>query len=368
MMELLLNNGAVPNDYSSPPASSCLSLAIEMMNPTMVRTLIDHGAGPFCTEVDDLEEPEFVDSLRYALDHPSCNQEVLECLLTRAPYSLMPHWSEFLIETPSISRNRGYTSIEELLLRRMKLLVNNFTSSKVSTTITELDDVFVAACVCRQLALVKVLIEQNILQVSKKTAQAFEAAVRSGCDEVVRTLLDSGVEVDVRLDDLGKTALVVASEKGHASIVSLLLHHGAEVPHRCSALFLAARGGHAAMVQMLLDAGAHPNTCHDYPDVDPQWSTALHIAARSGSAETVRVLLDHVSIVADALDGQGEHALCTASMRGHIDCVKLPSERNVPLEHLNSATMMAGDKCFHEIVDMLFTKGATVSLPNRVIP
>jgi hypothetical protein len=203
MMDLLLENGAVPNNFSYPPASSCLSLAIREQNSTMVRTLIDHGAGPICAEHINRKKTVFVESLRYALD--KCNrsvrsQNVLECLLTRAPYSLMSHWSELFTETLFVSHNHGYHSIERLLLRKMEFLVNDLTSSKASVTIEELGDVFVAACGYGQVALVKVLIEHRILQVSNKITQAFEAAVQNRCDEVIRALLDSGVEVELVLD------------------------------------------------------------------------------------------------------------------------------------------------------------------------
>ena len=378
MMELLLNNGAVPNDYSNPPASSYLSRAIAMGNSTMVRTLIDHGAGPICVKDADLGKPGFVESLSYALDQITYNQEVLECILTREPYSIMPHWSELLTETLFVSQNFGFHSIQRLLLRRMEL-VKNFTSSKLSAIIAELDNVFVAACGHRQLALVKIMIEHNILQASNKIAQAFKAAVRNGDDEMVQTLLESGVEVDMRLDDLDTTALIVASVKGHANLVKLLLQNGAEVPSQCIALYLAAGKGHVAIVQMLLEAGADPNTRHDYPidellfvkalhadpitrhdypDDEPQWDTALHMAVRNGSAETVRVLLDHASIDADALDGYGEHAIRTACEWCRFDCVQLLLERDIPLQHLNNAAAIAWGEDSDEIVHMLVAKGA----------
>lgn len=121
----------------------------------------------------------------------------------------------------------------------MERLVYNLMDPKFSTTVEELDDIIVAACGCRQLTLVKFLIEHNILQTCKRTAQAFGAAVRNGCEEMVQTLLESGVEVDMRLDDAGTTALMAASEKGHANLVGLLLHRAAEVPRLCIALHSA---------------------------------------------------------------------------------------------------------------------------------
>ena len=333
----------------------------------MVRTLIDHGAGPFCVQNTRRGKRVFVESLRHALGRFFCDQEVLECLLTREPYSLMRDWSESLTETLFVSHNRGYHSIERLLLRRMELLINNLGDPNVSTTVEELDDVFVAACGYRQLALVKVLIEHNILQASNKISQAFEAAVRSGCDEMVRTLLDSGVGIDQRFHNLSATALMVASEEGHANLVDLLLHNGAEVSSQCIALHLAAGKGHAAIVQMLLDAGADPNIRHEYSHDEPQWGTALHMAARCGSAQTVRVLLDHATIDANVLNGCGEHAIQTASEWGCVDCLQLLLERDVPLEHLNNVAAMAmkfpSSGKSGEILHMLVAKGATAPLP-----
>lgn len=116
---------------------------------------------------------------------------------------------------------------------------------------------------------------------------------------------------------------------------------------------------------MLPDARADPNTRYDYPDSEPQWGTTLHMAARYGSAETVRVLLDHVSIESDALDGNGKHAIYTASKWGHADCLQLLLERDVPLEHLNGAATRAWEEGYDDIVQILVAKGATVttSLP-----
>lgn len=364
MMDLLLRNGAVPNDSSWPPASSCLSLAIKKRDLAMVRTLVEWGAGPTCIV---LGEPMFVESLHYALNESHCDQEVVAFLLTRAPYSLLTHWPEVLTETLFVSRHHGYHSIERLLLRRMHLLVDELASPKASVTVEDLDNLFVAACGYGNLSLVNNLIEHGILRASSKIDQAFDAASRNGYQDVVRILLERGVEVDMRLDGLGTTALIVASRKGHTNLVQLLLHYGAEVPRWCTALHSAARNGHVAIVKMLLDAGADPNTrCNHskaysrlHREYRTQWDTTLHLAVRCESAETVRMLLDHPGFDDNVLDADGDHAIITASMWGYVDCVQLLLEREIPLEHLNVAAKVAWTVHSAEIVDMLLAKGAT---------
>jgi hypothetical protein len=61
----------------------------------------------------------------------------------------------------------------------MEFLVNDLTSSKASVTIEELGDVFVAACGYGQVALVKVLIEHRILQVSNKIPKPLKQQYRT---------------------------------------------------------------------------------------------------------------------------------------------------------------------------------------------
>lgn len=366
MMKLLLEHGADPNDVSRPQASSCLPLAIAGKNPTMVRTLLEHGAGPTCLVVEfGHHTSTFVESLHYALDQYHCDQRVIECILSRAPYSLMTHWPEVLTETLLTTRSRGYRSTEESLLERMKILVNDLTNSKASATVEGLGEVFVAACGHGDLAIVKVLIEYNILQASNKTARAFTAAVYNKCAEVIRYLLDSGVAVDLELDAFGSTALVIASQRGYVEIVRLLLNHEDRDSRWGIALHSAALNGQASTVKMLLDAGVNPNIHGNYPKIEyaskhwSQWGTPLHMAVRYGSVETARVLLEHADTDPNALDWWGDHAICVACKWGHFDCVELLLEKNIPIEDLDSAAAIAAEEDYPEIMDMLLVKGAT---------
>jgi ankyrin repeat protein len=61
---------------------------------------------------------------------------------------------------------------------------------------------------------------------------------------------------------VGNTALMVASEQGHAEVVRTLWRLGADVDARGlvrrNALMQAAAAGHAEVVEILLEAGARP--------------------------------------------------------------------------------------------------------------
>ncbi|HKY33931.1 MAG TPA: PQQ-binding-like beta-propeller repeat protein [Candidatus Polarisedimenticolia bacterium] len=86
-------------------------------------------------------------------------------------------------------------------------------------------------------------------------------AARDGDVAKVRALLEAGVPADAPARH-GHTALMLAAEKGHTGIVTLLLDKGADVNARetffgVTPLGAALHGGHAALARMLLERGAH---------------------------------------------------------------------------------------------------------------
>jgi hypothetical protein len=90
---------------------------------------------------------------------------------------------------------------------------------------------------------------------------------------------------------------------------------------------------------------------------------ALHMASSHGREKIVRILLHHLGPVktdADALDGDGNHAISLAAQRGHIGCVQALLETKIPLEHLYKAVEVAasryGSENREEIVTMLLAK------------
>ena len=114
-------------------------------------------------------------------------------------------------------------------------------------------------------------------------------ASRYGHEEVVRTLLDSGVDVNLR-DDLGRTALIATAGEPHETLLTELLERGADVnahdDRGNSALMTAAGRGELANVRSLLRAGA------DLEARNNDGETALISAIKFGQADVVELLLD----------------------------------------------------------------------------
>ena len=125
-------------------------------------------------------------------------------------------------------------------------------------------------------------------------------------------------------DNEGYTALMEAcsSETPQYELVKLMVHSGADLNIKTgklqrTALMYAAQRGHTRIVQYLLDEGAPVNT----QDVDGV--TSLMIASGYGHSEVVRVLINYgadLNILAKGLDAT---ALMYACVRQRTVCVDL---------------------------------------------
>ncbi|KDO24159.1 hypothetical protein SPRG_10586 [Saprolegnia parasitica CBS 223.65] len=97
-------------------------------------------------------------------------------------------------------------------------------------------------------------------------------------------------------NNMGATALMLASEEGHTDIVaSLLAHADVEINMQdnagFSALMLAAQSGHADVVNALLQ---HPSIDVGLQSLDE--STALNAACEGNHVDVVRALLAHPAV------------------------------------------------------------------------
>jgi ankyrin repeat protein len=138
-----------------------------------------------------------------------------------------------------------------------------------------------------------------VKRVNARGATGLHLASQFGHLQIVKILLDTGVEIDAK-DDGMETALARACSAGYEEIVALLLSRGADRKVQGkkygTALQAASLHGHMEIVIRLLDGV-------DVEAEGGQFGTALQAASLRGHDKVVRVLLDKGAQV-NALGGE----------------------------------------------------------------
>ena len=150
--------------------------------------------------------------------------------------------------------------------------------------------------------------------ISSFSGDALHLAIRRGCDDVARVLIDLGV--NIYFTALSRHPLVTASEGGHVEIVRMLITSRgfSKGPKELGdSLRSACDNGHDDVVSILLDYGAPL----DSPDF--HGGTPLALACRYGSLPIVRLLLKSG---ADANCKTSVPAIEVACDYGYLEIVK----------------------------------------------
>ncbi|KAE8354008.1 ankyrin repeat-containing domain protein [Aspergillus coremiiformis] len=193
-----------------------------------------------------------------------------------------------------------------------------------------------------------------------------EVASRQGNITLVTLLLHKGAEPDFPKNNRWNvtanfTALQIAAFWGHSSVVECLLTHGADanaVRHTLGTPLQAAlEGGHTHVADILLSHGA----C-----IDRHWEefgSCLQVYAERGNIDIVRFLLDRGSNINDS-GGQNGSAIQVACGAGHFEMVQLllqeGADVNAAGKNIGSALQAASSERHHRIVQMLLDHGANV--------
>jgi len=150
------------------------------------------------------------------------------------------------------------------------------------------------------------------------TRTGLMTAAEEGWTDIVSELIYYDINEN---DNLGVTALMLASEKGHAPVVSVLLENGADMSAADNngehAMMKAAKNGHIEVVKYFLDNGA---------DVDMKdgrnKGTILCEAAKHGHADIVSMLIDQGADV-NVKNDIGVDPLMEAATNGHDTIVTM---------------------------------------------
>jgi len=155
---------------------------------------------------------------------------------------------------------------------------------------------------------------------SQVVAAPIHDAVSSGNVDAVYALMGPELDIDERTSN-GMTATQLAVNNENLEILKILIDNGVDVNAsstrlKIAPLHIAARRGHVEMVNLLLASGADVN------QPDHEGASALHFAVRSGNNEIAELLIINGAEV-NARDNEEYTPLHNAAWNGHLQSVEL---------------------------------------------
>mgnify|MGYP001248040442 CR=1 FL=1 len=204
--------------------------------------------------------------------------------------------------------------------------------------------------------------ENQEIDVHIKQRNEFFRAIRSGNIVEIESCLASGMDIHVT-DIWGSTALLIACENKHETVVMLLLKNGANINQATeendnSPLISVCSNGNTTIALLLLDAGAEIN------QTDSVGRTPLFYACWFGHTEIARLLVHRGADIQKATDTQAT-PLYIACQDGHKEIVKLllahdRSTINQEEENGQTPLFIACSQGHEAVVQLLLVAGADI--------
>ena len=229
---------------------------------------------------------------------------------------------------------------------------------------------------------------QSVLVTKENEEFSFESsfikASETGINEVVKFLLDLGVNVNHSITD-GKTALMLACMGGHEEIIQVVLSAGADVNLQdnegyTALMFMTTRNTlqllqsgadittnntetasslrNLRIVEILLREG-NPNTQNEHGQ------TTLMLACNNGHFQVAALLLKEGADV-NICTNNGGTALMFASQNGHFQVAELllkeGADINICTNNGGTALMFASQNGHLQVAELLLKEGADINV------
>ena len=325
IVKLLLDNGARLNNAFACKYSPLYS-ACGRDDLNIIKEMLDRGADPNAGKVICKTTPL----------HRACARGKINIVRELLDRGADPEILDNNSKKP-IRLACSYGQIEVVLefLRRFGM---NFQESDYYRLFDE-------ACSNNQAQLLRELIKRQIItkNLEESGGEFLRAAVRKGYIEIIKVLLDHGVDINERGRN-GITALYQSCIDPKFKIYKELSERGADIhlPHYdMMPLEEVAKRGSLEIMSDLLDRGAHINRG------DNKNMTALHNACVSCQLDSVKMLLDRGANI-NLRTSSGETPLYLACYTAHQRC------------WLSDCA-----KGYVPIVEELLSRGADIGIANR---